>query len=89
MMAREYKIGGAAPVAGEDLTAPVHHVHGADLRLAPGYVHAAHPEHGEPVTILPGELMPDWMRAALAGGATLVVEGDGVFRLAGVKGGKR
>jgi hypothetical protein len=55
---------------------------GGDARLAPGYVHVdAHPDHGEPVLYTPGELLPDWVRAALAAGGTLAVEGPGHFRL--------
>ena len=55
---------------------------GTDARLAPGFVHVdAHPEHGEPVVYTPGELLPDWLRDALASGATLKVESPGHFRL--------
>jgi hypothetical protein len=59
----------------------------ADPRLAPGFIHAVHPDHGEPVTIQPGELTPGWMADQLAAGASLTVEASGVFTLA--KGGKR
>lgn len=30
-------------------------------RLAPTYLHATHPVHGEPVVFLPGEALPDWL----------------------------
>ena len=59
-------------------------VTGADPRLAPGYVHVdagVQPDHGEPVVYTPGELLPDYVLAALAAGGTLKVEGPGVFRL--------
>jgi hypothetical protein len=72
-------------MAGE-LSAPVHHVMGNDPRLAPGHVHAVNPEHGEPVTIQPGELMPGWMIDALVSGGSLAVEGPGVFSLVLPKG---
>ena len=64
-----------------DLTAPVLHVMGTDPRLAPGFVHAVNPEHGEPVTIQPGELMPEWMIGALVAGGSLAVDGPGEFTL--------
>jgi len=59
---------------------------GTDPRLAPGFVHAVNPEHGEPVTIQPGELMPDWMLAALISGGSLAVDGPGEFTLVPAKG---
>jgi hypothetical protein len=49
--------------------------------MAPGFVHAVNPEHGEPVTIQPGELMPDWLLAALISGGSLKVDGPGEFTL--------
>ena len=27
---------------------------------ARGYVHAVHPDHGEPVVFVPGEMLPSW-----------------------------
>jgi hypothetical protein len=30
-------------------------------RLSRTYVHAVHPDHGEPVVFVPGELLPDWV----------------------------
>jgi hypothetical protein len=75
-------------VAGE-LSAPVHHVLGVDPRLAPGFVHAVNPEHGEPVTIQPGELMPGWMLEVLMSGGSLTVDGPGEFTLVEPKRGKR
>jgi hypothetical protein len=62
-------------------------------RLAPGYVHAVHPDHGEPVVYTPGQLLPDWVAEAIEGGAQLVAdEAEGSFTLQlprGSKGGKR
>lgn len=29
-------------------------------RIAQGFVHAKHPDHGETVTFLPGEQVPEW-----------------------------
>lgn len=63
----------------------VHH----DMRHAPGYIHAIHPGHGEPVTYTPGQLMPGWLLEELAAGGRLVPEGDGVWQLETAKGGKR
>jgi hypothetical protein len=51
------------------------------MRLSPGYVHALHPEHGEPVTYTPGQALPQWVLEALDNGAELVPEEDGVFKL--------
>lgn len=38
---------------------------------APCFIHATHPEHGEEVTYLPGERLPQWVRDDLADGAVL------------------
>jgi hypothetical protein len=62
------------------------HPLGNDPRLSPGHVHAVDPGHGEPVTFQPGELLPGWVLAELAAGATLAVEGPGVFTLVPAKG---
>lgn len=72
-----------APAAAEDDgESPAVGITGADPRLAPGYVHCdAHPEHGEPVVYTPGELLPEWVRDALAGGAMLAPTSPGHFRL--------
>jgi len=48
---------------------------------APCFIHAVHPEHGEEVTYVPGERLPDWLRADLAAGAVLVPEAKDVARL--------
>lgn len=56
-------------------------IRGQDNRHAPGHVHAVNPEHGQPVTILPGEMMPPWLLAALEQGGTLAVTGPGEFEL--------
>ena len=65
-------------------------LHVPGLRFAPGYIHAIHPGHGEPVTYTPGQLLPDWLLEDLAAGAPLLPESDGVFKLGPVpKGGKR
>jgi hypothetical protein len=37
-------------------------------QVAPGYVYVAHPDHGEPVVFVPGELLPDWAADALDAG---------------------
>ena len=62
-------------------------------RLSPGYVHAIHPDHGEPVVYAPGQELPAWLREAIDGGATLVPdETEGSFTLTGqgkAKGGRR
>jgi len=75
----------AADVADSGV-AVVHH----DMRIAPGYVHAIHPDHGEPVTYTPGQLMPPWLLEELAAGGRLVPESDGVWQLEpATKGSKR
>ncbi len=78
----------ANPYHGKDLrpATVVHH----DMRMAPGYVHAVHPERpGDGVlTYTPGQLMPDWLLGLLAAGGRLVPEAEGVFRLE-PKGGKK
>ena len=51
------------------------------VQLSPGYVHAVHPDHGEPVTYAPGQLLPEWVTDALDNGAQLVAAGDGEFDL--------
>ncbi len=33
--------------------------------LAPAYMRAVHPVHGEPVTFVPGEALPQWAADAL------------------------
>lgn len=51
-------------------------------RLSPGYLHAVHPDHGEPVVYTPGQALPEWVRDALAAGATLAPdEHEGSFTL--------
>jgi hypothetical protein len=50
--------------------------------LAPGFVHAIHPGHGEPVVFTPGELLPPWVDEALAAGAELVAGEGGLLTLA-------
>ena len=89
MVSREVPVTGNLPRAVAEDAPVLPHVpalQGADNRLAPGHVHAVSPEHGEPVTILPGELMPGWMRAELEAEGTLAVEGPGVFTLVPAKG---
>lgn len=31
-------------------------------RLARRHIHTTHPDHGEPVVFVPGELLPDWVK---------------------------
>lgn len=62
------------------------HPLGHDPRLSPGHLHAVDPVHGQPVTFQPGELLPDWVLAELKAGATVAVEGPGVFTLVPAKG---
>jgi hypothetical protein len=51
-------------------------------RLSPGYVHAVHPEHGQPVVYQPGQALPDWLVAELdAGGVLVPDEHEGSFTL--------
>jgi hypothetical protein len=76
----EIPIDPAAPDAPDPVTGPGHPL-GNDPRLSPGHVHAVDPGHGEPVTFQPGELLPAWVLAEFAAGASLAVEGPGVFRL--------
>jgi hypothetical protein len=78
----------AAPDAPDPDVAGGHPL-GNDPRLSPGHVHAVDPGHGEPVTFQPGELLPAWVLDQFVAGATLAVEGPGVFRLVTVKAGKR
>ena len=49
--------------------------------LAPGFIHAVNPEHGERVVFTPGELLPPWVDAALDNGAQLVAGEGGVLVL--------
>lgn len=35
---------------------------------SPGFIRAVHPEHGEPVVFVPGEMLPAWAAEALAAG---------------------
>ena len=35
---------------------------------SPGYIRAVHPEHGEDVVFVPGELLPQWAADALQAG---------------------
>jgi len=52
--------------------------------LSPGHIRVAkHPEHGEPVVYVPGELLPEYVADALANGAMLrpVPDMPGVFDL--------
>ncbi len=66
-----------APVAVPATAHPL----GADPRLSPGHLHATDPGHGQPVTFQPGEMLPGWVLAEFAAGASLAVEGPGVFTL--------
>ena len=50
-------------------------------RQSPGFVHAVHPEHGEAVVYVPGELLPGWVVDALDGGRGHYDVGSGVFVL--------
>jgi hypothetical protein len=79
----------AADVADSGDAIATGHPLGSDPRLSPGHLHAVHPDHGEPVTYQPGELLPDWVLGELAAGATLKIDGPGVFTLVTTKGGKR
>ncbi len=49
--------------------------------LSPGFMRAVHPEHGEPVTFCPGEMLPAWAAAALHAGTGHYDAGSGVFVL--------
>jgi hypothetical protein len=52
-------------------------------RLSPGYVHAIHPVHGEPVVYTPGQELPEWLRAEIDAGAALVPDDiEGSFTVA-------
>lgn len=59
------RVGASAPPAGT---------------VAPGYVRAVHPEHGEPVVFVPGEMLPAWAAEALEAGRTQTGD-DGVTTL--------
>ncbi len=48
--------------------------------LAPAFVHAAHPDHGEPVVYTLGEFLPPWVAEALAAGRGQFVA-EGVIEL--------
>jgi hypothetical protein len=100
MTASEARVGGTeVPIGGrggddEDQVVSLPHVpalRGADNRHSPGHIHAVNPEHGEPVTILPGEMMPGWLLAELERGGTLAVVGPGEFDLVAAprKGGRK
>ena len=56
--------------------------------MAPCWIHAVHPDHGEDVTYVPGERLPAWLRDDLAAGAVLVPEAKDVARLGPVPKGK-
>lgn len=65
----------------------------AHPRTAPTYVRAVHPDHGEAVTYVPGELLPEWLADAIdAGGfsrdprtGTLVVDDASTGKARSVK----
>lgn len=41
--------------------------------LSPGYIKvAAHPEHGEPVVYMLGQLLPEWLSSLLESGAAML-----------------
>jgi hypothetical protein len=48
---------------------------------SPGYVHGVDPEHGEPVSFVPGELLPAWAAEAL-GAQRPEPDQHGVYHLA-------
>lgn len=48
---------------------------------APTYLRATHPEHGEPVTFVPGEALPAWVVDALDAGRFTRLR-DGVIEVA-------
>lgn len=50
-------------------------------RTSPGYVRATNPD-GEPVTFVPGETLPEWALAALAGGRGVYDEDSGTWTIA-------
>jgi hypothetical protein len=50
-------------------------------RQSPGFIHATHPEHGEAVVFVPGELLPGWVVEALDGGRGRYDAATGVFVL--------
>ena len=56
---------------------------------SPCFIHASHPGHGEEVTYVPGERLPQWLRDDLAAAALLVPEAKDVARLGPVPKGKR
>jgi hypothetical protein len=53
--------------------------------VAPFYLRATHPEHGEPVVFVPGELLPVWAAALLQAG-NVTTDDDGVVVLVPPKG---
>jgi len=47
---------------------------------APSYIRAKHPDHGEPVVFVPGELLPEWAAEKVKAGKAKV-DADGVMVL--------
>ena len=45
----------------DDLAAQEHGPGVKPTKVATSYVHAKHPDHGEDVVFVPGELLPDWV----------------------------
>ena len=68
----------AADVAAHERAGAAAHSTG---RVSPGYLQATHPEHGEAVVFVPGELLPAWVADALDGGRGHYDVGSGVFVL--------
>ncbi|MEU0150901.1 hypothetical protein [Micromonospora fulviviridis] len=83
---------------GDELRGLAQEIHDATIRRRPGgapispaYVYAVHPDSGDEVVFVPGELLPDWAAGAAAGEGRIVRGDDGVTRVhldaKGAKGG--
>lgn len=79
---------------GEELRELAQEMHDATTRrrrggapVAPSYVYAVHPDTGDEVVFVPGELLPDWAVGAADGEGTYERGDDGVLRVR--LGGKR
>ncbi|MFI7508643.1 hypothetical protein ACIBSS_17610 [Micromonospora aurantiaca] len=73
---------------GAELRELAQEIHDATIRrprggapVAPAHVYAVHPDTGDEVVFVPGELLPDWAARAAAGEGRYERGDDGVLRV--------
>ncbi len=78
----------AEDARGAELRELAQEMHDATIRrprggapVAPAYVYAVHPDTGDEVVFVPGELLPDWAVEAATGGVPAERGDDGVLRV--------